>query len=129
MRGNAAYAGLFARLCAGAYFNRGKILGMLGREEEAQAAYAEAAEAAHGVAPGSYAKALASLKQFDSAQIAAMEEAVRFLKLNAGASAPRVMDPLCLTWHARLKASSQHHQARIGAASLMHGAHASAGSA
>ncbi|BDA44128.1 probable protein-tyrosine sulfotransferase 1 at C-terminar half [Coccomyxa sp. Obi] len=70
-------------IVGGAYFNRGKILGMLGREEEAQAAYAEAAEVALGVAPGSYAKALASLKQFDSAQIGAMEEAVRFLKLSA----------------------------------------------
>ncbi|CAL8470109.1 g9651 [Coccomyxa elongata] len=70
-------------IVGGAYFNRGKILGMLGREEEAQMAYAEAAEVAHGVAPGSYAKALASLKQFDSAQIGAMEEAVRFLKLSA----------------------------------------------
>lgn len=63
---------------------------MLGREEEAQTANAEAAEVAHGVAPGSYAKALASLKHFDSAQIGAMEEAVRFLQLSAGASAPQV---------------------------------------
>ena len=69
---------------------------MLGREEEAQVAYAEAAEAAHGVAPGSYAKALASLKQFDSAQIGAMEEAVRFLKLSAGASTHQVIDFLSL---------------------------------
>ena len=58
---------------------------MLGREEEAQAAYVEAADVAHGVAPGSYAKALASLKHFDDGQIEAMEEAVRFLKHNVGA--------------------------------------------
>ncbi len=72
--------------CTGAYFNRGKILGMLGREKEAQVAYAEAADVAYGVAPGSYAKALASLKEFDDAQVESMEEAVRFLRLSAGNS-------------------------------------------
>ena len=70
---------------AGAYFNRGKILGMLGREGEAQEAYREAALMADGAAPGSYVKALASLKTFDDALTAHMEEAARFLKLAQGA--------------------------------------------
>ena len=78
----------YRKCCTGAYFNRGKILGMLGREEEAQAAYMEAADVADGVAPGSYAKALASLKEFEDSQVEAMEEAVQFLKLTAGASPP-----------------------------------------
>lgn len=70
---------------AGAYFNRGKILGMMGREEEAQAAYEEAVEAAQGVSPGSYFKALASLKQFDAGQVEVMEDAARFLRSLSGA--------------------------------------------
>lgn len=70
---------------AGAYFNRGKILGMLGREGEAQEAYREAALMTEGAAPGSYVKALASLKTFDDALTARMEEAARFLKLAQGA--------------------------------------------
>lgn len=69
---------------AGAYFNRGKILGMLGREGEAQEAYREAALMADGAAPGSYVKALASLKTFDDTLTAHMEEAARFLKLAQG---------------------------------------------
>ena len=72
--------------CAGSYFNRGKILGMLGMEEEAQEAYREAVQQAAGVAPGSFAKALASLKTFDDEVISAMEEAVRFLHLSKGMS-------------------------------------------
>ncbi len=55
---------------AGAYFNRGKALDMLGRHQEAQAAYADAADAAKRVAPGSYAKACA-------AQTALSEEQAR----------------------------------------------------
>ncbi len=57
---------------------------MLGREEEAQEAYREAVQQAAGVAPGSFAKALASLKSFDDEVISAMEEAVRFLRLGQG---------------------------------------------
>ena len=78
-------ASLHGCMHAGAYFNRGKILGMLGREGEAQEAYREAALMAEGAAPGSYVKALASLKTFDSALTARMEEAARFLKLAQGA--------------------------------------------
>jgi len=69
---------------AGAYFNRGKILGMLGREEEAQVAYKETVEQAAGINPGSFVKALASLKTFDDSTMATMEEAVRFLQLGQG---------------------------------------------
>ena len=69
---------------AGSYFNRGKILGMLGREEEAQEAYREAALVSEGVAAGSFAKALASLKAYDEDLVAKMEEAVRFLQLERG---------------------------------------------
>ncbi|CAK0736461.1 hypothetical protein CVIRNUC_000749 [Coccomyxa viridis] len=68
-------------LTAGSYFNRGKILGMLGREEDAQEAYKEAALVSEGVAAGSFAKALASLKAYDEDLVAKMEEAVRFLQL------------------------------------------------
>ena len=69
---------------AGAYFNRGKILGMLGRDEEAQQAYKEAASNAEGVSPGSFVKALASMRDFDDGLIAQMEEAVQFLQLSKG---------------------------------------------
>ena len=69
---------------AGAYFNRGKILGMLGREEDAQVAYKETVEQAAGINPGSFVKALASLKTFDDSTMATMEEAVRFLQLGQG---------------------------------------------
>ena len=71
-------------LPAGSYFNRGKILGMLGREEEAQEAYQEAAQQAAGVSPGSFAKSHASMKAFDSDTLATMEEAVRFLQQGQG---------------------------------------------
>nr|QIG37616.1 sulfotransferase-like protein [Pseudococcomyxa simplex] len=81
-----------SEVVAGAYFNRGKILGMLGREEEAQAAYMEAADVADGVAPGSYAKALASLKEFEDSQVEAMEEAVQFLKLTADGGSQGAVD-------------------------------------
>ena len=57
---------------------------MLGLEDEAQEAYREAVQQAAGVAPGSFAKALASLKTFDDEVISAMEEAVRFLHLERG---------------------------------------------
>ena len=39
-----------------------------------------------GVAAGSFAKALASLKAYDDDLVAKMEEAVRFLQLNRGES-------------------------------------------
>lgn len=70
--------------CAGSFFNRGKILGMLGREEAAQEAYAGAVEAAYGVAPGSYAKALTSLREYGPADVAAMEDAALYLQLSGG---------------------------------------------
>ena len=57
---------------------------MLGREEEAQVAYKETVEQAAGVNPGSFVKALASLKTFDDSTMATMEEAVRFLQLGQG---------------------------------------------
>ena len=60
---------------------------MLGMEGEAQEAYREAVQMAAGVAPGSFAKALASLKGFDEDTIAAMEEAVRFLQTGQGEGA------------------------------------------
>ena len=59
---------------------------MLGREEDAQEAYKEAALVSEGVAAGSFAKALASLKAYDEDLIAKMEEAVRFLQLERGES-------------------------------------------
>ena len=57
---------------------------MLGLEEEAQEAYREAVQQAAGVAPGSFAKALASLKAFDADTIAIIEEAVRYLHMGQG---------------------------------------------
>ena len=57
---------------------------MLGMEEEAQEAYREAVQQAAGVAPGSFAKALASLKAFDADILATMEEAVRYLHMGQG---------------------------------------------
>lgn len=65
---------------AGALFNRGKALDMLGRAAEAQAAYAEAARKANGIsaAKGSYAKAFAALKQLSEEQArAALQDDVR----------------------------------------------------
>ena len=59
---------------------------MLGREEDAQEAYKEAALVSEGVAAGSFAKALASLKAYDEDLLAKMEEAVRFLRLERGKS-------------------------------------------
>ena len=59
---------------------------MLGREEDAQEAYKEAALVSEGVAAGSFAKALASLKAYDEDLVAKMEEAVRFLQLERGES-------------------------------------------
>jgi hypothetical protein len=57
---------------------------MLGREAEAQEAYREAIEVSHGAAPGSYAKALASLTQYSDKQVSDMEEAVRCIHLSSG---------------------------------------------
>ena len=59
---------------------------MLGREQDAQEAYKEAALVSEGVAAGSFAKALASLKAYDEDLVAKMEEAVRFLQLERGES-------------------------------------------
>ena len=59
---------------------------MLGREEDAQEAYKEAALVSEGVAAGSFAKALASLKAYDEDLVAKMEEAARFLQLERGES-------------------------------------------
>ena len=72
--------------CAGSYFNRGKILGMLGRDSLAEAAYQEAARAAHGVAPGSYSKSLTALKEYGPNEVAALEDALLYLNLSAGAT-------------------------------------------
>ncbi|KAK9821781.1 hypothetical protein WJX81_002302 [Elliptochloris bilobata] len=73
-------------LYAGALFNRGKALDMLGRAGEAQDAYAEAARAARGIsaAQGSYAKAFAAQKQLSKEQVAELEDATRYLGLVAG---------------------------------------------
>ena len=72
---------------------------MLGREEDAQEAYKEAALVSEGVAAGSFAKALASLKAYDEDLVAKMEEAVRFLQLERGeyrkiSVPPSVVTPL-----------------------------------
>ena len=71
--------------CAGSYFNRGKILGMLGRDAAAQEAYREAAQAAQGVAAGSFSKSLTALQEYGSGEVAALEDALLYLRLSAGA--------------------------------------------
>ncbi len=68
----------------GAIFNKGKALGMLGRGEEAQAAYAEAIEASRGVSASTYTKALAALKSHTPELLVEMEAAARYLAWAAG---------------------------------------------
>lgn len=85
---------------AGAFFNRAKILGMLGREAEAQEAYRDTIDASHGAAPGSYAKALASLSQYDDQHMTNMEEAVRFIELSSGEAKAAPAPHSCRTFYA-----------------------------
>ena len=70
--------------CAGSYFNRGKILGMLGREAAAEEAYHEAVRASEGVSPGSFSKSLAALREYGAAEVASLEDALLYLRLSAG---------------------------------------------
>ena len=57
---------------------------MLGRGEEAQAAYAEAIETSRGVAASTYTKALAAVKSHTPELLAEMEAAARYLAQAAG---------------------------------------------
>ncbi|KAK9809069.1 hypothetical protein WJX72_008857 [[Myrmecia] bisecta] len=71
-------------LYAGALFNKGKALGMLGKAEQAQQAYLDAIQAARGATPDTFAKAYASLKTFTEDQLSDLENAVAFLALATG---------------------------------------------
>ena len=84
-------------------------MGMLGREEDAQEAYKEAALVSEGVAAGSFAKALASLKAYDEDLVAKMEEAVRFLQLERGESHKISYPSSAVTPLLQLKTVIVHH--------------------
>lgn len=69
---------------AGSLFNRGKAFAALGNEKEAQHSYRLALAAAEGVAPGSWTKCCAAMKQHTAAELLIMEEAATALSLFRG---------------------------------------------
>ena len=71
-------------MCPGALYNKGKALGMLGRESKAQNVYQEAIDAARGTTASTWTKACASLKSFTQEQIDDMEAAAKYLTNAAG---------------------------------------------
>ena len=69
---------------AGAMFNKGKALGMLGREAEAQATYRQAMKVAKGVSPSTWTKCCASLKKVTDDELDEIDAAATFLTYGTG---------------------------------------------
>ena len=65
-------------------FNKGKALGMLGREAEAQATYRQAMKVARGVSPSTWTKCCASLKKVTDDDLDEMDAAATFLTYGTG---------------------------------------------
>jgi hypothetical protein len=53
--------------------------------------------ASEGVSPGSFSKALAALREYGAAEVAALEDALLYLRLSAGGG--RLRDPCMLLLH------------------------------
>lgn len=70
---------------SGAHFNKGKVLGMLGRKTDADEAYRQAAELSREVSPSTWGKALAARKLLTDDEVVELETALRYLTLLDGA--------------------------------------------
>ncbi|KAK9867531.1 hypothetical protein WJX84_002555 [Apatococcus fuscideae] len=70
----------FASMYAGAAFNKGKALGVLGRADEADAAFLQALEVSRQVAVSSYARSFAALRQQTDESAKELTSAIQYLK-------------------------------------------------
>ncbi|GAB4823620.1 hypothetical protein N2152v2_010666 [Parachlorella kessleri] len=68
----------------GNLFNKAKLLDQTGRQQEAQELLAQVVSRARGVAPGTYAKAWASIKDHTPGQLKEMEACARYLEQRGG---------------------------------------------